>query len=182
MGTIIFLSLSLINLSIMLIIDVTFNIDINNCKIEIFVKLYKIKFIVIKINLLTLTYSINNGKTRRLKLILRKGDKYLLEQIKSNILNKLYYDSVSLYVVLNLVNPKLTADTMGMMYIFLNVANYYLLNKNEDMDISYKLSPDFDKLNNKIKLDLRVYFTIFDMVYAIVLSFYKRGKYVKEKR
>ena len=182
MSTIIFLSLFLINLSMMLIIDLSTKLDFNTGKLEIVIRLYKIKILKIKVNLLTQTYTINRGKKRKLKLILKKEEKYFLTQIKSNILNKLYYDSVSLKVILNLISPSLTADIIGLLYIIFNFSNYWLLSKNEDMDINYSCSPDFDRLNNKIEFNLRVYFTIFDMVYAIILSFYRRGKYVKEKR
>ena len=96
-------------------------------------------------------------------------------------MNKLYYDSVSLDIILNLISPSLTANVIGILYIIFNLSNYWLLSNNEDMYISYYCKPDFDGLNNKIKFDLRVYFTIFDMVYAVILSFYRRGKYVKQK-
>ena len=42
---------------------------------------------------------------------------------------------------------------------------------------------DVDFINKKIFVDasIKVYFTIFDMIFSIILSFYKRGKYVKER-
>ena len=181
MSTIIFLSLFLINMSTMLIIDLSTMLDLNSCKVEMLIKVFRIRIIKIKVDLLTQTYTINGGKKRRLKLILKKEEKYLLSQIKSNILNKLYYDSVSLDIILNLISPSLTANVIGILYIIFNLSNYWLLSNNEDMYISYYCKPDFDGLNNKIKFDLRVYFTIFDMVYAVILSFYRRGKYVKQK-
>lgn len=181
MSTIIFLSFFLINMAMMLVIDISASLNVNEGKLELVIKLYKIKLIKIRVNLLTLSYTINGGKKRRLNIILKNEEKYLLTQIKSNILNKLYYDSISLKIILNLLEPRITADAIGVLYVLLGISNYWLLSKNEDMDICYSCKPDFARVNNKIKFDLRVYFTIFDMVYAVILSFYRRGKYVKEK-
>ena len=181
MGTIIFFSFILIVLSLMLMIDIGFNFDSSTMKANIIIKLYKIKIIKIDINLLTIQYRINNGKYKHLKILLQKEEKYFISQIKNNILNKLYYDSVSLETVLNLFDPKLTADVIGVLYILYNISNFWLLSKNEDIELCYSCRADFNKINNKIKFDLRVYFTVFDMLYAVILSFYRRGKYVKEK-
>ena len=78
MSTIIFLSLFLINMSTMLIIDLSTMLDLNSCKVEILIKVFRIRIIKIKVDLLTQTYTINGGKKRRLKLILKKEEKYLL--------------------------------------------------------------------------------------------------------
>ena len=165
----------------LLIIDVSTKLDINSGKLVIIISLYGLKLIKIKVDLLSRTYTVNRGKRKKLNLILKNDEKYLLKQIKNNILNKLYYDSVSLETVLNLFDPKLTADVIGVLYILYNISNFWLLSKNEDIELCYSCRADFNKINNKIRFDLRVYFTVFDMLYAVILSFYRRGKYVKEK-
>ena len=86
-------------------------------------------------------------------IILKNEEKYLLTQIKSNILNKLYYDSISLKIILNLLEPRITADAIGVLYVLLGISNYWLLSKNEDMDICYSCKPDFARVNNKIKFE-----------------------------
>ena len=57
-----------------------------------------------------------------------------------------------------------------------------LLNKNPDLDVIFNNSSNFIDNNNIATLDIRVYFTIFDMVFAIIMSLYKRGKYVRQKK
>ncbi len=165
----------------MLIIDIKVFFDIGTMQMNIKVYLFRIKIITIKIDLFKLTYRINRKKDKHLKLILNSADKYLVSQIKSNILNKLYYDSADINVELNLLDPALTARVIGGVLILLNVSNYYFVKKNNEFVFTYSYLSDFNALNNKLSFKFRVYFTVFDMVYAIILSLYKRGKYAKER-
>lgn len=182
MGTIIFLSFILIVLSLMLMFDIGFNFDSSTMKANIIIKMYKIKIIKIEINLLAFQYRINKGKYKHLKILLQKEEKYFISQIKNNILNKLYYDLVSLDLNINILNPALTANVVGACNAICEIYHFVLKESNQDMEIFYNCSSDFSGLLNKCTINVRVYFTVFDMVYAVVLSLYRRGKYVKEKR
>lgn len=182
MGTIIFLSVLIVFLSLMLIIDISFCWDINTMKIQVVIKIYKLRIIKIDILPILLIFKINNGKYKKLNLILKRDEKYLISQIKNNILNKLYYDTVSADFIIQLLDPSRTAISVGVINNFLEISKYILLSNNKDMDVSLNCRTNFQQLNNKVTFNIKVYFTIFDMVYAIILSFYKRGKYVKEKR
>ena len=166
----------------MLIINISFFADLNSMKVEIIIKIYKLKLIKITVDLLLNRFKVNNGKYRRLKFILKQEEKYLISQIKQNVLNKLYYDSVFADIIINLLNPAITANTVGIINQIFEFMKYYLFIKNNDMNICLNCRTDFKKCINKIKLEITVLFTIFDMIYAIILSFYKRGKYVKENR
>ena len=165
-------------MSLMLIIDISFCADFSNMNIIINIKLYKIKILKIEVNLLNFSYRINKGKIKRLKLLLNKQEKYLISQIKSNILNKLYYDKVYISSQINLARADITSIVIGILYDISNKLNCILLSYNEDIEFYYQYYSDFNNIKNIINFDVKVYFTIFDMVYAIVLSFYKRGKYV----
>ena len=182
MGTIIFLSVLIVFLSLLLIIDISFCWDINKMKIQVVIKIYKLRIIKIDILPILLIFKINNGKYKKLNLILKRDEKYLISQIKNNILNKLYYDTVSADFIIQLLDPSRTAIAVGVINNFLEISKYILLSNNEDIDVSLNCRTNFQQLNNKVSFNIKVYFTIFDMVYAIILSFYKRGKYVKEKR
>ena len=166
----------------MLIINVRFVLDLNTMKIKIIIKLFKLKILTIDVDLLLNRFKVNNGKYKRLKLMLNQDEKYLISQIKRNILNKLYYDTISADIIVNFINPSSTALMVGIINKSFEFIKYYLLIHNADMDINIRCSCDFREFINKLSFNLTVYFTIFDMVYAIILSFYKRGKYVKEKR
>ena len=117
----------------LLIIDVSTKLDVNSGELIIVISLYRLRLIKIKVDLVARAYTVNRGKRKKLNLILKNDEKYLLKQIKNNILNKLYYDSVSLYVVLNLIDPKITSDIIGILYILYNISNYWILSKNEDI-------------------------------------------------
>ena len=166
----------------MLMINITFLIDLNIMHLNIDVRLFRLRIIKIDVDLLLNRFKINNGKYKKLKLILKQEEKYLISQIKQNILNKLYYDSISANLMINTLSPAITAITVGVINQSFEILKFYLLSKNADMDINLDCSANFSKFVNKVKFDIRVYFTIFDMVYAIILSFYKRREYVKEKR
>lgn len=181
MGTIIFLSILIVFLSLLLIINISFYWDINTMKIQVIIRLYKLKIIKIDISPILLVYKINNGKYKRLNLILKQEEKYLISQIKNNILNKLYYDTVYADIIINLIDPARTSIFIGIINNIFEVSKYILYSKNEDMEIRLNCRTNFQQINNKISFNIKVCFTIFDMVYAIILSFYKRGKYVKEK-
>lgn len=181
-GTIIFLSLSILFLSLMMSFKLKITLDLNNNKMIILIWVYKLKIITIDINIIGLYYKINNSKKLKpLNIILKKEDKYFLEQIKSSILDKLYYDDIIFVSKVGLNSASNTAVSVG----FLDQICRYLTNilyvKNPDIRLYFNNIPNFEEVSFVLDLELKVYFTIFDLVFAIIMSFYKRGKYVKER-
>ena len=102
-------------------------------------------------------------------------------QIKKSIIDKLYFDDVFLVSKIGIKD----ASTSVLIVEFLNAILSRTCTKiySTDSDIRLYYKNDVDFLNKKIFIDasIKVYFTIFDLVFAIILSFYKRGKYVKER-
>lgn len=181
-NTIIFLSLIFLFLSIMLMIDIVINVDLTFSIIEIKIKVYKITIITISIDILGLFYKINKSlKKKKISLIFTKEQEYLIKQIKSSILDKLYYDRLILKSEINMFCPEVNANIIGIYNnICLNLKTLFL-NKNQDMKVDYSNCSKFVGNENYINLNIRVYFTIFDMFFAIIMSFYKRRRYVKQK-
>lgn len=182
MGTIIFLSFILIFLSVMLRIDVNLIVDTKSMKLILFVKIYQITVVRLKLSLLSLVYKLNGRKPKKLNLVLKKEEKYFISQIKSNIINKLYYDNVFINSEINVGDSAITAQIIGILNLCAEITDFILKSQNEDMEFYYNFYSNFRKYYNKLQIGMRVYFTIFDMMYSVVLSLYRRGKYVKEKR
>jgi len=178
-GTIIFLSIFILILSMMLKISIVGFLNVEDLTLDIVIKIYKIKIIKISINFNLLSYNVNNGKSKKLKLYLQKKEKYFLLQIKNNILNKLYYDRFYIDATINIIDPAITANLIGNLIVILESLRQ-VFHMNSEFQVDYNINSNFNSLENNIMIDLCVYFTIFDMLYAIILSFYRKGKYVKE--
>jgi len=181
-NTIIFLSILILFLSAMLIIKIDLDFDINQNIIIIKIRLYNIKFLVIKISLIGLYYQINNSKKLKKIKLIDKKDLYLIKQIKKSVFDKLYYDNIALKTEFGLISAKDTALIIASTNILCEYINNYIKLKNTDTFVQYENMPNFIQNKIKINLQLKVYFTIFDMLFAVIISFIKRGQYVKQKK
>lgn len=180
-NTIIFLSLLLIVLSLMLKINVILKYELLQNKIYIILKLFGIKIITIKLDVIGLFYEINNNKKiRKLEDIFSVENNYLIMEIKKSILDKLYYARCDVQCSVGTGNSADTAIVTTGLSIMCNTLSQYLDSK--DIEFRYNNNTIFEYADFKIYVDLLVYFTIFDMVFALFTSFYKRGRYVKKTK
>lgn len=178
-NTIIFLSILIILLSLMLDIKLSLYLDIYSKNILIEIRVYTIKIITIKLDILGLFYEVNNSKKSKDILgIFSKENNYFFKEIKKSILDKLYYGEVSLDLVIGTAYSGDTAVLIESISSVMGVIYGRLLCK--DINFKYSISPDYLKYNFKVKADIRVYFTIFDMFFATILSLYKRSRYVRK--
>ena len=115
-------------------------------------------------------------------MFLFKEQKYLIEQIKTSIIDKLYYESIVFESNIGLENASNTALSIGVINLICNILGDYFYTKNHDTVLFYNNVANFENTNISFNLQIQVYFTIFDLVFAIIMSFYKRGKYVKETK
>ena len=183
LSTIIFLSSLILFLSLMLCIKISVNLDFGMNLLVIVIRIYGIKIVKIDIDIIGLYYRINKSKKlKSLKLLLPKEQEYLIKQIKSSILDKLYYDRIIFKSSIYCLDPYKTANTIGVLNTICNYINIAIYSKNNDTVFKYYNWGSFIEKENKISLDIKVYFTIFDMVFALIMSFYKRGQYVKQKK
>lgn len=180
-GTIIFLSISIIILSVMLVIDIDIKFDFNNLIIPIAVKIFGIKIISLNISIFSLKYTINNGKKHKLLQVIGEEEKYIISQIKSTILDKLYYDRVMIDFKLGIGDADKIALVVGLSENILRAIKCLVANSN-DLDFEYSIKANFENKATNLNLNIRVLFTIFDMVFGIILSMYHRGKYAKQKK
>lgn len=180
--TIIFLSLIVLILNITLIIKVHLILDFDDFNSAIVLRLFGLPVFTIKINLNELTYKTNYSKKRRaLNLILVKEQEYLIKQIKKSVLDKLYYDDIDIEYQLSIYDKCVMANVSGTIDLMMFYLQVYLKNKNNDTEINIFNKTNFIEHKNVINVDIKVLFTMFDMIFAIVMSFYKRGRYVREK-
>jgi len=182
-NTIIFLSLFILFLSLMLTIKIKLSVDLNNNKIILVVWFFQIKIITISISVIGLYYQINNSKKLKpISLIIKDEDKYLLGQIKSSIIDKLYYDDIILQSDIGLSNAANTAISIGCLNFICSMLADYLSIHNPDTKLYFSNTANFSQIIFYFDLELKVHFTIFDLLFAVIMSFYKRGKYVKERK
>ncbi|MGN0961739.1 MAG: hypothetical protein ACI4PF_06065 [Christensenellales bacterium] len=97
-------------------------------------------------------------------------------------MDKLYYDNFNLEITLNTFDPQSTALTIGIINQICSILNSIFIFNNKNYNLTYSNRPNFIENKNRIEFDVKVYFTIFDMIFAIVMSFYRRGKYVKQEK
>lgn len=180
---IIFLSIFIILISIMLEIKITVNFDLWANSVIIKGHIFNIKIITVTIYLVGFYYKINNSKKlKKLKLFLTKDEEYLIKQIKSSIIDKLYYDEVEFYGNIGVKSASDTAVISGYTYMLCNVVDSFLKNKNYDSSFYYHVNQNYTSRELSFYMSVKVYFTIFDLVFAAIMSFYKRGRYVKQRQ
>ena len=182
-NTIIFLSLLIVFLSIMLVFQINIIFDLYGNFIDITIRLFGIKLATISISLIGLYIQINNKKKlKTLSVVFDKNNEYLAMEIKKNILDKLYFDDIRLFSRLGVVN----ASSSVLFVSILNNICFFAKNKlkysNKDLSFSYLNTVDFLNDNIIFNLNIKVYFTLFDLLFSIILSFYRRNKYVKKRK
>lgn len=182
-STIIFLSLLIVFLSIMLVFQINIIFDLYGNFIDITIKLFGIKLATISISLIGLYIQINNKKKlKTLSVVFDKNNEYLAMEIKKNILDKLYFDDIRLFSRLGVAN----ASSSVLFVSILNNICFFAKNKlkysNKDLSFSYLNTVDFLNDNIIFNLNIKVYFTLFDLLFSIILSFYRRNKYVKKRK
>lgn len=178
-----FISIAMILLSVMLIFKIKISFDLYGNFIKIKICLYGIKLIDIYISIIGLYIQINNKKKlKTIDFVFDKEKEYLFLQMKKNILDKLYFDNIHF-------KSKIGIKDAGFSAIMLTIINQLCFNlknkmicKNKDLTVHYLNEPDFVYQRILIDANVKVYFTIFDLVFAVLLSFYERGKYVKKRK
>lgn len=180
-STIIFLSISIILLSIMLVIDIEMEFDTSSLDVNVSIRIFRLPILKVDIGLSTLHYRINHGKENKLIQIIGEEEKYLISQIKSSILDKLYYDRVKIDCVIGGCKPDMVAMLVGALSGIMNLFIFVSNAKGSELTIEHSIKGDFDTNNSIVKMNIRVLITIFDLIYGILFSLYRRGKYAKQK-
>lgn len=182
-NTIIFLSLLIVFLSIMLVFQINIIFDLYGNFIDITIKLFGIKLATISISLIGLYIQINNKKKlKTLSIVFDKNNEYLAMEIKKNILDKLYFDDIRLFSRLGVVNSSSSVLFVSILNNICFFAKNKLKYSNKDLSFSYLNTVDFLNDNIIFNLNIKVYFTLFDLLFSIILSFYRRNKYVKKRK
>lgn len=182
-STIIFLSLLIVFLSIMLVFQINIIFDLYGNFIDITIKLFGIKLATISISLIGLYIQINNKKKlKTLSVVFDKNNEYLAMEIKKNILDKLYFDDIRLFSRLGVVNSSSSVLFASILNNICFFAKNKLKYSNKDLSFSYLNTVDFLNDNIIFNLNIKVYFTLFDLLFSIILSFYRRNKYVKKRK
>ena len=182
-NTIIFLSLLIVFLSIMLVFQINIIFDLYGNFIDITIRLFGIKLATISISLIGLYIQINNKKKlKTLSVVFDKNNEYLAMEIKKNILDKLYFDDIRLFSRLGVVNSSSSVIFVSILNNICFFAKNKLKYSNKDLSFSYLNTVDFLNDNIIFNLNIKVYFTLFDLLFSIILSFYRRNKYVKKRK
>ena len=182
-NTIIFLSLLIVFLSIMLVFQINIIFDLYGNFIDITIRLFGIKLATISISLIGLYIQINNKKKlKTLSVVFDKKNEYLAMEIKKNILDKLYFDDIRLFSRLGVVNSSSSVLFVSILNNICFFAKNKLKYSNKDLSFSYLNTVDFLNDNIIFNLNIKVYFTLFDLLFSIILSFYRRNKYVKKRK
>ena len=182
-STIIFLSLLIVFLSIMFVFQINIIFDLYGNFIDITIRLFGIKLATISISLIGLYIQINNKKKlKTLSVVFDKNNEYLAMEIKKNILDKLYFDDIRLFSRLGVVNSSSSVIFASILNNICFFAKHKLKYSNKDLSFSYLNTVDFLNDNIIFNLNIKVYFTLFDLLFSIILSFYRRNKYVKKRK
>ena len=182
-NTIIFLSLLIVFLSIMLVFQINIIFDLYGNFIDITIRLFGIKLATISISLIGLYIQINNKKKlKTLSVVFDKNNEYLAMEIKKNILDKLYFDDIRLFSRLGVVNSSSSVIFASILNNICFFAKNKLKYSKKDLSFSYLNTVDFLNDNIIFNLNIKVYFTLFDLLFSIILSFYRRNKYVKKRK
>ena len=180
---IIFLSFFILFISLMLEIKITINFDLWANKLIIKIYLFNIRIIKLNIYIIGFYYKINNSKKlKKIKLYLTPEEEYLILQIKKSVIDKLYYDELKLDGKIGLKSASDTAILSGVICLICNIFESLLKSKNYDSDFYYKIDQSYVSRAFEFYFSMKVFFTIFDLIFAIIMSFYKRGKYAKERK
>lgn len=178
-----FISIVMILLSVMLIFKIKLNFDLYGNYITIKICLYGIKIMDIYISIVGLYIQINHKKKlKTIDFVFDKEKEYLFLQMKKNILDKLYFDDIDFKCMIGIRDAGFSAIMLTIInQLCFNLKNKMIC-KNKDLTINYLNEPDFVYQRVLIDANVKVYFTIFDLVFAVLLSFYERGKYAKKRK
>lgn len=180
---IIFLSLIIIFLSIMLVFKIKIYFDLFNNYIVINVKVFNIQVISIDISLFGFYLKINKSKkVKTYKIFLDQNQEYLIKQMKLSIFDKLYFDSVIFSSEIGVLGSDKSVMIVSTLNALCEKIKCKLSTKLNDCDFEFDNTVNFLKDILYMEMYIKVYFTIFDFIFAIILSFYKRSKYVKERK
>ena len=102
--------------------------------------------------------------------------------MKKSIFDKLYFDKIKFETNIGLGNANNSVMAVMTLNCICDKIKQILKLYNNECDLFCDNRVDFVNDVVQINTSIKVYFTIFDMVFAIILSFYKRGKYVKERQ
>lgn len=182
-NAIIFLSIIIILLSIMLIIKIDIIFDLYGNYVNITIRIFSLKILNIYISIIGLYIKINNSKKfKTLNLILDEKEEYLFLQIKKSIIDKLYFDVINISSCIGLPNAGDSVIISSLINLICENLKYNKRLISSECDIDYLNSVNFTRSSVFLEISTKVYFTIFDLIFALCLSFYKRGKYVKERK
>ncbi len=180
---IIFLSLIIILLSIMLVFKIKIYFDLFNNYIVINVRVFNIQIVSLDISLFGLYVKINKSKkVKTYKLVFDQEQEYLIKQMKLSIFDKLYFDTIIFSSEIGLFGSDKSVMIASILNALCENIKCKLGAKLHDCDFEFENSVNFLKDELYMEMYIKVYFTIFDFVFAIILSFYKRSKYVKERK
>ncbi len=179
---IIVLSIFILLLSTMLVFRIKLAFSLTDRQITAKLYLFGIRIVLINVFLPTFLYNINDSKRLKpVRFLITKEEVYLFKQIKSSVLYKLYYDDIMFKTKNGLGDASSVAIVTGLLNQICLNTKIFIKSKSKDTDIYYQNIGCFDQSVLEILVDLKVYFTIFDLIFAVILSFYRRGKYVKQK-
>ncbi len=179
-NTIIFLSFLIIFLSLVVDTNIYFRVNLLDNKIYIIVRIWHIKILKIDIDIWGLYYRINNSKKiKKLSDVFSKENNYFIAQIKKSLLDKLYLSSLSFGSSIGLGNAFATENCVNLINLFCYDFSRLL---SKDTDFLAITLPNYTYNNVVLTIDLNIHFTIFDIVFALILCFYKRSRYVKKIR
>lgn len=182
-NAIIFLLIVIILLSLMLTININISFDLYGNCIKIVIKIWNIKILKIYVSIIGLYIKINSSKKlKTLNLLFDKNQEYLILQMKKSIFDKLYFDKINIVSDIGLSNSSTSAYVTTILNLICNSLNNNKKLNLKSCNIEYKNSVNFISKVVYVNLQIKVLFTLFDMLFAIIMSFYKRGKYAKERK
>ena len=112
----------------------------------------------------------------------RDHKRYTSDKLSGFLIDKLYFDNIKLKSLIGIKDASTTAQFVAFLNVFCQIAKNRIVYKNHDICINYENNADFLKKTIIFDFGIKVYFTIFDLIFAIILSFYKRSKYVKKRK
>lgn len=162
-------------------IDITFDLYGNN--IQIIIKIWNIRILKIYVSIVGLYIKINNNKKlKTLNILFDKNQEYLILQMKKSIFDKLYFDKINLFSEIGVIDSSASVYAITILNLLCHKINSDKNIRLKNCDLCYKNCVNFTQNIVYFKLQIKVLFTLFDLVFAIILSLYKKGKYVKERK
>lgn len=182
-NAIIFLLIVIMLLSIMLTIKIDITFDLYGNNIQIIIKIWNIKILKIYVSIVGLYIKINNSKKlKTLNILFDKNQEYLIMQMKKSIFDKLYFDKINVSSEIGVIDSSTSVYVITIINLICHKINLDKKSRLKSCDLYYKNCVNFTHNIVYFKLQIKVLFTLFDLVFAIIMSLYKKGKYVKERK